>query len=118
MRDRDALYGRRFQKRLRTMRIEERVTARQSPWQNIFAERVIWSIRRECLDYIIILSKDHLARILSSYVGYYNRSRTHHRLNLDCPEPRRVQPPSEGKDIVAIPYVGGLHHRYERRRAS
>ncbi len=96
-----------------TMGIEEVVTAYRSPWQNAYAERVIGSIRRECLDHMIILSEDHLRRVLAEYVRYYNESRTHMSLGGNSPIPRKVEPPAAG-DVVAVPYLGGLHHRYTR----
>jgi transposase InsO family protein len=117
LRDRDAIYGGKFCARLKELRIEERLTTPLSPWQNAYVERVIGSIRRECLDHVIVLNKRHLKRLLSSYMRYYNFSRTHQALDLDCPVQRPVDPPSKGKKIVAIPEVGGLHHRYERRTA-
>jgi transposase InsO family protein len=117
LRDRDALYGQRFRDCIRAMEIQEVVTARQSPWQNIYVERVIGSIRSECLNHIIVVNENHLRRVLSSYVRYYNQARTHQSLGQDCPDPRPVEPPSAGKRIVAIPEVGGLHHRYIRRAA-
>src|ERR1700719_1257469 len=79
-------------------------------------ERLIGSIRRECLDHIIIFNESHLRRVLSSYFQYHHKSRTHLSLGKDCPQPRPIQPPSAGK-IIAFPEVGGLHHRYERRAA-
>jgi transposase InsO family protein len=114
--DRDAVYGALVRGRLRTMGIEEVVTAPRSPWQNPFAERVIGSIRRECLDHVIIFNERHLQRLLSSYVDYYHRSRTHLALDQDAPDGRPVQWPGDGR-IVAFPQVGGLHHRYERLAA-
>jgi len=114
IRDRDRCYGRKFSERIRELGIREHVTAKQSPWQNIYAERVIWTIRRECLDHVIVMSENHLRRILMAYVDYYNRSRTNLSLELDCPIPRPEQPLSGGNKIVSIPQVGGLHHRYER----
>jgi putative transposase len=116
LRDRDASYGPAFRSRVKSMGIEEVVTAPRSPWQNPFVERVIGSIRRECLDHVIIFNERHLRRVLSSYVQYHHEARTHLSLNKDCPQPRPVQPASAGK-IVAFPQVGGLHHRYERRAA-
>jgi len=98
------------------MAIEEVVTAPRSPWQNAYVERIIGSIRRECLDHIIVFDERHLRRVLSTYFEYHRRSRTHLSLAKDCPEPRPVQPPSAGT-VVAFPQVGGLHHRYERRAA-
>src|SRR3569833_2898679 len=111
IRDRDALYGRRFAQRLRAFGIKERVIAKQSPWQNIYVERLIHSIRRECLNHVIILNCDHLRHLLVSYATYYNRSRTHQSLNQECPEPRAVQQTCTGDRVIAIPEVGGLHHR-------
>ena len=113
LRDRDKSYGPAFRDRVRAMGIEEVVTAPRSPWQNPYVERLIGSIRRECLDHVIILNERHLRRILSSYFRYHHDARTHLSLNKDCPRPRCVQLPSAG-DIIAFPEVGGLHHRYER----
>ena len=98
------------------MDIEEVVTAPRSPWQNPFAERVIGSIRRECLDHVIIFNETHLRRILASYATYFHGSRTQLSLNKDSPVPRPVQPDGAGK-VVAFPLVGGLHHRYQRLAA-
>ena len=98
------------------MGITEVVTAPRSPWQNAYVERVIGSIRRECLDHIVIFNERHLRRVLSSYVDYYHRTRTHLSLYKDCPDPRPVMPSRIGT-IVAIPQVYGLHHRYERLAA-
>ncbi len=83
---------------------------------NPFAERVIGSLRRECLDHVIVLNENHLRRILKSYSDYYQRSRTHLALSKDSPEPRVKQPPDLGA-VIEIAEVGGLHHRYERRAA-
>jgi putative transposase len=98
------------------MGIEEVIAAPRSPWQNPFVERVIGSIRRECLDHVIIINERHLRRVLSSYVRYYHEWRTHLSLNKDCPETRPILPPAAGK-IVAVAQLGGLRHRYERRAA-
>ncbi len=98
------------------MGVEEVVTAPQSPWQNPYVERLIGSVRRECLDHVIVLNERHLRRILVSYLDYYHRSRTHLSLDKDTPEGRSVQAGCTGK-IVAFPQVGGLHHRYERLAA-
>jgi putative transposase len=98
------------------MDIREVITAPRSPWQNAYAERLIGSIRRECLDHVIVWNKRGLRRVLQAYVAYYQRSRTHLSLDKDSPVPRAVAPPSAGC-VVAIPQVGGLHHRYERRAA-
>ncbi len=116
IRDRDSVYGAVTRARLKVMGIEEVVTAPRSPWQNPFAERVIGSIRRECLDHVIIFNETHLRRILASYVPYYHGSRTHLSLNKDSPVPRPVQLGVAGK-VVAFPLVGGLHHRYKRLAA-
>ena len=105
-----------FRHRVRAMGITEVITAPRSPWQNPYAERLIGSIRRECLDHIIILNERHLRRVLSSYFQYHHVSRTHLSLNKDCPRPRPIQLPSAG-NIIAFPEVGGLHYRYERRAA-
>ena len=80
---------------------------------NAYVERVIGSIRRECLDYLVIVNARHLRRVLSSYLDYYHRTRTHLSLDKDCPDSRPIMPRSPGK-VVAIPQVAGLHHRYER----
>jgi putative transposase len=116
VRDRDACYGVEFTKRVDAMGITEVMTAPHSPWQNAYAERVIGSIRRECLDYIVVFNERHLRRVLSSYVDYYQRTRTHLSLDKDCPNTRPVHLPEQGK-VIALPQVGGLHHRYERLAA-
>ena len=116
LRDRDASYGPVFRDRVRVMGIKEVVTAPRSPWQNAYVERLIGSIRRECLDHIIIFNEHHLRRVLSSYFQYHHQTRTHLSLDKDCPETRPTHPPTAGK-IIAFPQVGGLHHRYERRAA-
>ena len=116
LRDRDAAYGQTFRDRVQAMGIEEVITAPRSPWQNAYVERIIGSIRRECLNHIIIFDERHLRRVLSAYFQYHHQSRTHLSLNKDCPEPRPIQPPSAGT-VIAFPQVGGLHHRYERRAA-
>ena len=98
------------------MGITEVITAPRSPWQNPYVERAIGSIRCECLDYIVIFNERHPRRVLSCYVDYYHRTRTHLSLDKDCPDPRPVRPPGSGR-VVAIPQVNGLHHRYERLAA-
>src|SRR5450631_1135041 len=92
------------------------MSAPRSPWQNPFVERLIGSIRRECLDHVIVLGERHLRGILASYFAYYHRSRTHLSLVKDAPNPRAVTPPQAGV-VIELPEVGGLHHRYERRTA-
>jgi putative transposase len=116
LRDRDSSYGESFRRQVDAMGITEVVTASRSPWQNAFVERVIGSLPRECLDYIVICNERHLRRVLSTYIDYYHRTRTHLSLDKDCPDPRPVIPPRIGR-VVAIPQVNGLHHRYERLAA-
>ena len=111
--DRDSVYGALFHRHVKRMCIAEVTTAHRSPWQNPYCERVIGSIRRECLDHIIILNEAHLRRTLSEYFRYYNESRTHTSLEGNSPIPREVEPPSNGR-VVAIPFLGGLHHQYTR----
>jgi putative transposase len=91
-------------------------TAARSPWQNAYAERLIGFIRRECLDHVIVVNETGLVRVLSRYLAYYHHSRTHLSLAKDSPHPRPIAPPTFGR-VVAIPQVGGLHHRYDRRAA-
>jgi len=98
------------------MGIDEVLTAPQSPWQNPFAERLIGSIRRECLNHVLVLGEQHLRRILTRYLSYYHQARTHLALAKDAPEPRPIERPVDGK-IVELPEVGGLHHRYSRQAA-
>jgi len=116
IRDRDQVYGERFSRQARMLDVREAVIAPRSPWQNAYAERVIGSIRRECLDHVVVLGERHLRGILSTYVDYYNETRTHLSLAKDAPEPRSVQPPSQGR-VMQVPRVGGLHHEYVRRAA-
>jgi transposase InsO family protein len=111
LRDRDSIYGEAFREQVAVMNIKEVRSAPRSPWQRAYVERVIGSIRRECLDHVIVLDEEGLRRVLASYIRYYHGSRLHLSLDKDSPDPRPVQ--SVGK-IVAIPEVGGLHHRYER----
>ena len=98
------------------LNIQEAVIAPRSPWQNAYAERVIGSIRRECLDHVVVIGERHLREILTKYVDYYNGTRTHLSLSKDAPKPRTVQLPSQGR-VVKVPRVGGLHHEYRRRAA-
>jgi transposase InsO family protein len=116
LRDRDAIYGRDFAAMIRHMGMEEVLTAPRSPWQNPFVERLVGSIRRECLDHVIVWNERSLRRTLHTYLTYYQRSRTHLALGKDAPEHRAVEPPEQGR-VVAIPQVEGLHHRYQRRAA-
>ncbi len=116
LRDRDAIYGEEFRRQAAALEIEEVTTARQSPWQNPYAERVIGSIRRECLDHMIILGELHLKRILASYDDYYHKVRTHLSLEKDAPNSRPIQSPEQGR-VVELERVGGLHHEYVRMAA-
>ena len=111
IRDRDRIYGTVVTRRLRAMGIWDRPIAPASPWQNGFAERLIGSIRRECLDHIIVLGEAHLRRILKSYADYYNGVRTHRSLNKDAPVSRQIQPAGSIKSHAIL---GGLHHHYVR----
>jgi putative transposase len=113
VRDRDQIYGSLFRLRVAAMGIEEVITAAQSPWQNPYAERLIGSIRRECLDHLIVLNERQLRRILREYFAYYNEVRPQQSLERNAPEPREIEPPAKGK-IISFPQVGGLHHRYQR----
>ena len=111
IRDRDRAFGAVVTQRLRAMGIRDRPIAPRSPWQNAYVERVIGSIRRECLDHVIVFGEAHLRRILAAYATYYNDIRTHLALDKDAPMGRPVQ--SVGR-IAAIPVLGGLHHQYVR----
>ena len=113
IRDRDGVYGQDFRERVRAMGIEEVVIAYRSPWQSPYVERLIGSIRRECLNHVIVFNEAHLRRILKGYFAYYHESRAHLSLERNAPVPRRIEHPSEG-NVIAIPQVGGLHHRYTR----
>ena len=111
VRDRDAVYGDIFIRRLQAMGIRDRPTAVRSPWQNGYAERLIGSIRRDCLDHVIVFGEPHLRHLLETYQRYYNEARTHLALGKDAPVSRAVQPVGR---IVATPLMGGLHHQYVR----
>ena len=116
LRDRDGSYGEKFGEAATWLGIREVLTAPQSPWQNAYVERLIGSIRRECLDHVIVFNETGLRRILRSYFEYYERTRTHLSLGKDAPISRPIQPEAMGR-IVEILQVGGLHHRYERTAA-
>ncbi|HMH05772.1 MAG TPA: integrase core domain-containing protein [Terriglobales bacterium] len=111
IRDRDRIYGTVVTRRLRVMGIRDKPIAPASPWQNGFVERLIGSIRRECVDHIIILGEAHLRRILKSYASYYNEIRTHRSLGKDAPISRPVQ---RAGSLKTLPILGGLHHHYFR----
>jgi len=116
LRDRDRKYGEAFVRRVESMDIREVLISVQSPWQNPYVERIIGSIRRECLDHVVIFNEKHLQRVLTLYFQYYHESRTHLGLEKDCPKPRPVEPIDSGP-IHSEPMVGGLHHRYFRQAA-
>jgi transposase InsO family protein len=116
LRDRDRIFGADFVEQVKAMGIEQVLSAPRSPWQRAYVERVIGTIRRECLDHMIVFNERCLRRHLQNFVNYYHRSRTHLALEKDSPEPRPIQGPEAGR-IIGIPEVGGLHHRYERRAA-
>jgi len=114
--DRDSVYGHVFRQRVKGMGVGEVLTAPHSPWQNPFAERLIGSIRRECLNHVLVLGERHLRRTLARYFAYYHRARTHLSLDKDAPHGRPIERPELGK-VIPIREVGGLHHRYVRRAA-
>jgi putative transposase len=116
IRDRDGKYGLEFDRRVASLNIEQVLISPHSPWQSPYVERVIGSIRRECLDHVVIFNEQHLRRVLREYLSYYHRSRTHLGLEKDCPESRAVEPPEVGP-IVSEPVLGGLHNRYFRHAA-
>jgi putative transposase len=116
LRDRDSISGDAFRRRVAGMGITDLLSSPASPWQHPYAERLIGSIRRECLDHVVVFGEAHVRRLLSAYVAYYHRSRTHLGLGKDTPDGRPVQAASDGQ-IVAFPEVGGLQYRYERRAA-
>jgi len=111
IRDNDAIFGATFKKQLAAMGIRDGPTAFRSPWQNAYVERVIGSIRRECLDHIIVFNAAHLRRIMKAYAEYYNSARTHLSLSKDAPVSRPIK---RSGNICAAPHLGGLHHEYDR----
>ena len=116
LRDRDQIFGKDFVDQVKAMGIKQVLSAPRSPWQRAYIERLIGSIRRECLDHVIVFGESSLHRTLTTYFAYYDEWRTHLSLAKDAPQARRVQPPQEG-EVVEIREVGGLHHHYERRAA-
>src|SRR2546425_6777484 len=110
LRDRDSVYGHAFSQRIKGMGIGEVVTAPRSPWQNPYAERFIGSLRRECLDHVIVLNEASLRRIIRAHFQYYEHSRTHLALEKDAPASRAIQAPELGV-VVELTQVGGQHHR-------
>ncbi|MFC1572145.1 integrase core domain-containing protein [Candidatus Eisenbacteria bacterium] len=117
LRDRDGIYGAHFSRRVKNMGIEQVVIAPRSPWQSPHVERLIGSIRRECLDHVIVFNERHLKRVLSCYLAYYHRWRVHQSLGMDCPQHRAAHPAGCGR-VIEVAEVGGLHHHYERAVAA
>jgi transposase InsO family protein len=113
LRDRDAIYGAEFARRVKGLGIREVLTAPRAPWQNPFVERAIGSIRRECLNHVVILSEAHLRRLLCAYRVYDNTARPHQAREQNSPRPRPVHSSALGR-VVAIPPVAGFHHLYQR----
>ena len=114
LRDRDNIYDEHVRRRIANLGIAEVVSSPRSPWQNPYVERVIGSLRRECLNHVIVFNETHLRRLLRGYLAYYHRSRTHLALDKDAPDGRAC---SAGGHIVVTPELGGLHHRYDRQAA-
>jgi len=117
LRDNDAIFGKIFSRKVAALGLAEVTTALRSPWQNPYVERVIGSIRRECLNHTIVTGERHLRRVVANYVGYYNSVRTHMSLEKDAPQPRSIHGPNRGR-IVRRRHCGGLHHEYRRKAAS
>ena len=116
LRDRDGVYDAAFDRRVAALEMEQMRTSPRSPWQNPYVERLIGSIRRECLDHVVVLNARHLRRVLREYIDYYNSTRTHLGPGKDCPEPRPVESADAGP-IRPAPVLGGLHHSYYRQAA-
>ena len=114
IRDRDGVYGEEVRQVLKGLGIEEVLIAPRSPWQNPYCERLIGTIRRDLLDHVIVFGERHLLRLLKSFFdGYYHDWRCHQSLDGNAPNRRAVEAPDRGA-VVAVPLVGGLHHRYRR----
>jgi putative transposase len=116
LRDRDRIFSKEFVAQVEAMGIKQVLSAPRSPWQRAYVERLIGSIRRECLDHVIVSNENSLRRILSAYCAYYHDWRTHLWLDKDAPEARRVHPLTAG-EVIETADVGGLHHHYERQAA-
>jgi putative transposase len=116
IRDRDGIYGAAFDRRVNNLGITQLRSAPRSPWQNGYVERLVGTLRRELVDHLIVLNELHLLRCLSEYVSYYNDDRPHMSLEGDAPARRQVEPAENGR-VVALPRLGGLHHRYTRLAA-
>jgi len=117
LRDRDKIYGKVFKERVKQFGVKEVVTAFRSPWQNGYVERLMGSIRRECLDHMIVLDEQHLRSVLSKYFQYYHEDRTHLGLEKDTPKLRAVEAQPENGEVLKEPRLGGLHHRYRWKTA-
>jgi len=118
LRDRDSIYGSVFQNHVKNIDIIEIKTAPKSPWQNPYVERIIGSIRRECLDHIIVLNGEHLKRTLADYFEYYHHDRTHLGLEKETPFGRPIQKKPQNGKLIKLSRVGGLHYRYGWRKAA
>jgi len=116
VRHRESVNAKLFRRRIKNLNVAEVPIAPRSPWQSPFVERMIGSIRRDCLNHVIVLNERHLHRILNSYFDYYHKWRTHLSLDMDCPDERPVQQANDRK-VIEIPDVGGLHHHYLRKAA-
>ena len=117
LRDRDGIYGLEFVRRTLALGLEQKLIVPSSSWQNPFVERLVGSIRRECLDHVIVLHEQHLRRRLTDYFVYHHQHRTHRSLDEDAPQSRAIETPEQGK-IIALPMVSGLHHRYARQAVA
>jgi putative transposase len=113
IRDNDSIFGLKVSGCLRSMNITEILTSLGSPWQNAYAERFIGSLRRECLDHVIVLNENHLRSLMEDHLDYYHAARPHQGLGRDSPDGRTPEPPGDGQ-VLAEPMVRGLHHRYRR----
>jgi hypothetical protein len=116
LRDRASIYGAAFRRRVAGLGLQEVLAAPRSPWQSPYVERLIGSIRRECLANVVVLGERHLRRVLADYLGHYQSWRCHQALDMDCPEPRAVQTPGQGR-VVEVAEAGGLYRHYERLAA-
>jgi transposase InsO family protein len=116
LRDRDAIYGEEFKRRVGNLGMEELKIAPRSPWQNPYVERMIGTLRHECLDHMLIFNEGQLHRILTAFLDYYQRTRPHKSLADDSPDGREVEDEVQ-KKILALPVLGGLHHHYTRKAA-
>lgn len=114
--DNDPVYRKWFSRRVARLGLVEMTTALGSSWPNLYVERVVGSIRRECLEHTIVIGERHLRRVVANYIGYYNTVRTHISLEKDSPHPRLIQGAKQGR-VVWRPHRGGLHHKYRRRAA-